>query len=203
MSDTRVFAGGMLAGLAAIVAAYWLYTKESISPLQGADGPGPNLMLTVAGQARGDIVIDLMPDIAPKNVERVIELARSGAYNNVSFHRVIDGFMVQTGDVQYGKITGDLSKAGQGGSKLPDVALEPSKVQFLRGVVGMARRAQPDSANSQFFIMLGAGQHLDGDYTVIGHVISGMEIVDRIKKGDPDLNGAVQDPDWIVSTRIN
>ncbi|MEZ5780030.1 MAG: peptidylprolyl isomerase [Paracoccaceae bacterium] len=202
MSDTRTFLTAIGVALLAIAAAVWLYARGSVSALEGEDNPGPNLVITVEGEANGQFVIDLLPDLAPRHVQRLVELARTGAYNGVAFHRVIDGFMAQTGDVQYGVVGADPSKAGQGASELPDLAPEFSDVPFRRGVVGMARKARPDTANSQFFIMLAAGEHLNGDYTVVGHVLSGMGVVDQIKKGSTDLNGAVEDPDRMVSVRV-
>jgi peptidylprolyl isomerase len=141
----------------------------------------------------GPVVIELLPDVAPKHVERLKTLAREGFYDGIVFHRVIDGFMAQTGDP-----TG----TGTGGSELPDLPAEFSSVPFERGVVGMARSSRPDSANSQFFIMFGRTSGLDGKYTVLGKVVEGMEHVDRIKKGDQAANGAVTDPDKIVSMRV-
>ena len=203
MSDTRIFAGAMAAGIAAIGAAWFLYSQGTQSALAAGDGPGPNLVIEVAGaEANGTVVVDLLPDIAPKHVAQITELARTGAYNNVVFHRVIDGFMAQTGDVQHGKAGGDLQMAGTGASDLPDIPAEFSEVPFLRGIVGMARSNRPDSANSQFFIMFAPGEFLNGQYTVVGQVISGMEVVDKIKKGDPDLNGAVAEPDRMVSVTV-
>ncbi|MDH5531515.1 MAG: peptidylprolyl isomerase, partial [Paracoccaceae bacterium] len=193
MSDTRIFVGSALAAAAAVAGAFWWYSYDTQRPLSTEDGPGPNLVIEVAGEANGSIVIDLLPDIAPKHVAQVTELARIGAYNNLVFHRVIDGFMAQTGDVQHGIAGGDLNLAGTGKSELPNIPAEFSDTPFRRGVVGMARSAQPDSANSQFFIMFAPGDFLNGNYTVIGNVISGMEVVDAIKKGDADLNGAVID----------
>ena len=141
-------------------------------------------------------VIKLRTDLAPKHVAQVTKLATSGAYDGVVFHRVIDGFMAQTGDVQYGKDGGDLSQAGMGGSKEPDLAAEFSKEHFQRGTVGMARSQDPNSANSQFFIMLADGGFLDGNYTVFGQVDDeGMKCVDQIKKGDQNNNGSVDKPD--------
>ncbi|HCZ01691.1 MAG TPA: peptidylprolyl isomerase, partial [Rhodobacter sp.] len=117
------------------------------------DGPGPNLVIDVTGTANGQIVIDLAADVAPKHVEQIVALAKAGSYDNVVFHRVIDGFMAQTGDVQYGKAGGDTSMAGMGGSDMPNLPAEFSDVGFDRGIVGMARAQDLDSANSQFFIM--------------------------------------------------
>jgi peptidylprolyl isomerase len=167
------------------------------------DGPGPNLVIEVAGQANGTIVIDLLPDVAPQHVAQITQLATEGAYDNVVFHRVIDGFMAQTGDVQFGKVGGDLSMAGMGGSALPDIPGEfTNDLSFQRGVVGMARAADPNSANSQFFIMFAPGEFLDGQYTIFGTVISGMEVVDAIKRGTGS-NGEVTDtPDVMTKVTV-
>jgi peptidylprolyl isomerase len=169
--------------------------------LAEGDGPGPNLVIEVAGVANGQIVIDMNPDIAPLHVAQIVALATSGAYDNVLFHRVIDGFMAQTGDVQYGKKGGDVSMAGMGGSEMPDIPAEFSDVPFERGIVGMARAQDPNSANSQFFIMFAPGDFLNGQYTVVGKVISGMEIVDLIKRGEGQ-NGEVTEPDVMVKVTV-
>ena len=152
---------------------------------QAVDGPGPNLTIEVGGATTGTVVIDMLPDLAPKHVAQITALAAKGAYDGVVFHRVIDGFMAQTGDVQYGKSGGDTSMAGMGGSDMPNIPAEFSKETFDRGVVGMARSNDPDSANSQFFIMFAPGAFLDGQYTLVGRVISGMDVVDAITKGEP------------------
>jgi peptidylprolyl isomerase len=150
------------------------------------DGPGPNLVIEVAGAANGTVVIDLLPDVAPQHVAQIVALAKEGAYDGVVFHRVIDGFMAQTGDVQNGKAGGDLSAAGTGGSSLPDIPAEFSNtLSFQRGVVGMARAQDPNSANSQFFITFADASFLDGQYTIFGNVVSGMDIVDAIQRGEP------------------
>ncbi len=161
------------------------------------DGPGPNLVIEVAGVANGTIVIDMLPDVAPQHVAQMTALAAEGAYDNVVFHRVIDGFMAQTGDVSNGKAGGDLSGAGTGGSSKPDLPAEFSDVSFDRGIVGMARSNDPNSANSQFFIMFAPGTFLDGQYTVVGRVISGMEVVDAINKGEPPAT-----PDVMTSVTV-
>ena len=138
-------------------------------------------------EPKGRVTIELRPDLAPNHVARIKELAREGFYDGVVFHRVIDGFMAQTGDVQYGKKGGDTAMAGMGGSDLPNIPAEFSDVPFERGIVGMARSQDPDSANSQFFIMFAPGDFLNGQYTVVGKVISGMDVVDAIAnspKGD-------------------
>jgi peptidylprolyl isomerase len=167
---------------------------------QQADGPGPNLVIDVGGETEGRVVIDLMPEVAPEHVERIVTLAEDGEYDGVVFHRVIDGFMAQTGDVQFGK-GADLSRAGTGGSALSDLPAEFSDVPFERGVVGMARTSDPDSANSQFFIMFAPAPHLDGQYTVVGRVIEGMDVVDSIKRG-ADQSGGVSDPDVMEDVSV-
>ena len=164
------------------------------------DAPGPNLVIDVAGQAEGQVVIDLLPEVAPEHVERIVTLAEEGAYDGVVFHRVIPGFMAQTGDVEFGKGE-DLSRAGTGGSELPDLPAEFSDASFGRGAVGMARSQDPDSANSQFFIMFEAAPHLDGQYTVVGRVIEGMDVVDQIKAGEGP-NGMVSAPDVMEDVSV-
>ena len=134
---------------------------------------------------RGTIEAELFPDIAPKHVERFKVLAEGEEYDNVVFHRVIDGFMAQTGDVEHGKADGSTGRAGIGGSSLPDLPAEFSDVKFDRGVIGMARAQNPNSANSQFFIMFDEGHFLNGQYTVVGKVTDGMDVVDVIQKGEP------------------
>ena len=143
-----------------------------------ADG----LAITVDGEAQGTIKIDLAEDVAPAHVARLKELAEAGAYDGVVFHRVIDGFMAQTGDVEFGKAGGDTGRAGMGGSDLPDLPAEFSDIPFDRGVVGMARSQSPDSANSQFFIMFDQGHFLNGQYTVVGKVTEGLDVLDAIKQ---------------------
>ena len=169
------------------------------------DGPGPNMVIEVsdaAGTAKGTITLDLYADKAPKHVARLTELAKAGQYDGVVFHRVIDGFMAQTGDVEHGKKDGDTAMAGMGGSDLPDVAAEFSDVSFQDGTVGMARSQSPDSANSQFFIDLAPATFLDGQYTVVGQLIDGWDVVNDIKKGDSAANGAVTDPDYMSNVTI-
>ena len=150
----------------------------------------------------GDVKIELFNDVAPKHVERIKELANSGQYDNVVFHRVIDGFMAQTGDVKFGNSSNndfDLRKAGMGGSDLPDLKSEFNDLPHERGTLSMARSQDPNSANSQFFICFKPAPSLDRQYTVFGKVIEGMEFVDKIKKGDENNNGSVSDPDKIIS----
>ena len=149
----------------------------------------------------GDVKIELFPDVAPNHVKRIKELANSGKYDNVVFHRVIDGFMAQTGDVRFGNSSSDqfnLDRAGMGGSDLPDLPAEFSDIPHLRGTLSMARSSDPNSANSQFFICFDDAPHLDRNYTVFGKVTKGMEYVDKIKRG-AGPNGSVTDPDKIIS----
>ena len=151
----------------------------------------------------GEVEIELYPEKAPNHVKRFKELANSGKYDGVVFHRVIDGFMAQSGDVKFGNSTNsefNLSLAGTGGSDLPNLKAEFSDIPHTRGVLSAARSADPDSANSQFFICFDSAPHLDRQYSVFGKVIKGMEFVDKIKKGDP-RSGAVSDPDKIISLK--
>jgi len=150
----------------------------------------------------GDVKIELFKDVAPNHVKRIKELADSGKYDGVVFHRVIDGFMAQTGDVKFGNSSNDeynLSRAGMGGSDLSDLKAEFNDLPHDRGTLSMARSQDPNSANSQFFICLKASSFLDRQYTVFGKVIEVMEHVDKIKKGDESNNGSVADPDKIIS----
>ena len=151
----------------------------------------------------GDVKIELFDDVAPNHVKRIKELADSGKYDNVVFHRVIDGFMAQTGDVKFGNSSSDdfdLKRAGMGGSDLPDLKQEFNSLPHDRGTLSMARSSDPDSANSQFFICFGSAPHLDRQYSAFGKVTKGMEFVDMIKKGDPS-SGSVTDPDKIISLK--
>ena len=152
----------------------------------------------------GEVKIELFRDVAPNHVERIKKLADDGNYDGVVFHRVIDGFMAQTGDVKFGNTNNndfDLNRAGMGGSDLPDLKSEFNNLPHDRGTLSMARSADPNSANSQFFICFEPAPFLDRQYTVFGKVISGMEYVDKIKRGDSNNNGAVKDPDKIISFR--
>ncbi|MBD1205511.1 MAG: peptidylprolyl isomerase [Rhodobacteraceae bacterium] len=198
-SDRLIIAGLFALGLGAIGGFALTQTAEAQDVV---DGPGPNLVIEVAGSTTGTIVIDMASDVAPNHVTQITALAKEGAYDGVVFHRVIDGFMAQTGDVEFGRQGGDLSMAGMGGSSMPDLAAEFSQATFDRGVVGMARSMDPNSANSQFFIMFAPAPHLDGQYTVVGRVLSGMEVVDAIKKGDQAANGAVDAPDYMASVTV-
>ncbi len=158
--------------------------------------PENTILMELTG---GTVTIELLPDVAPKHVERMKELVRSGAYDNVAFHRVIDGFMAQTGDVANGNMEKDfnIGRAGTGGSDMPDVPAEFSKIPHARGSIGAARSANPNSANSQFFINFSDNDFLNGQYTVYGMVSSGMEHVDAITRGEPPMN-----PDRMISMKV-
>ena len=150
----------------------------------------------------GEVKIELFEKVAPNHVKRIKQLAQEGKYDGVVFHRVIDGFMAQTGDVKFGNSSNDefnLSRAGMGGSDLPDLKEEFSDLPHERGTLSMARSQDPNSANSQFFICFKEASFLDRQYTVFGKVVEGMELVDKIKKGNSDNNGSVSDPDKIIS----
>ncbi len=181
---------GLILGF--ILAALGIFLAVSVAAPSGAmaQDAKPHLLLELKN---GTVDIELLPEIAPKHVERVETLTKQGFYNGVVFHRVIDGFMAQTGDP-----TG----TGMGGSDLPDLPAEFSSEPFVRGVIGAARSSDPNSANSQFFITYADASHLNGQYTVWGKVVSGMEFVDALKKGDQAQNGMVADPDKIISAEI-
>ncbi|HEY1745237.1 MAG TPA: peptidylprolyl isomerase [Xanthobacteraceae bacterium] len=170
----------------AVLFAIMCAAQASADPLPAGLDPQNTLYLDTK---YGRVIIKLFNDIAPKHAERMKQLARDGFYDNVPFHRVIDGFMAQTGDGQYGN--------GTGGSKYPNLNAEFSKKEFKRGIVGMARTSNPNSANSQFFIMFADGSFLNGQYTVVGEVVKGMDIVDKLKKGEPP-----SDPDRIVKMQV-
>jgi peptidylprolyl isomerase len=172
----------ILAVLAALVCAAPAIAQSLPANLDKANA-------IVIDTTKGRVVIKLRPDLAPKHAERIKLLARDGYYNNVPFHRVIEGFMAQTGD---GK-----NFNGTGGSKYPNLPAEFSNVPYTRGIVGMARTSDPNSANSQFFIMFADGSSLNGKYTVVGEVVSGMDVVDKLKRGEP-----VADPDKMVKVQV-
>ncbi len=175
-----------------ILILFFLITNQSIAE--------ENIMILKLKD--GDVKIELFQDVAPNHVKRIKELADNGKYDNVVFHRVIDGFMAQTGDVKFGNSDSsdfDLRRAGMGGSDLPDLKQEFSSLPHDRGTLSMARSSDPDSANSQFFICFKPAPFLDRQYTVFGKVIEGMEFVDMIKRGDENNNGSVSDPDKIIS----
>jgi peptidylprolyl isomerase len=178
--------------------------REILPVLLLAAGPAlaTGLQIEVDGEASGTVTVDLFEEVAPRHVERITSLASEGAYDGVVFHRVIDGFMAQTGDVEFGRGEGG-PQAGMGGSDMPDLPAEFSDIPFERGVIGMARSQDPDSANSQFFIMFEEGAFLNGEYTVVGEVTEGMEVVDAIKRGTGP-NGSVEgDPDRMASVSVS
>ena len=177
---------GVIFGILAILGAA-IFGFAAAAPAKAAGTP--HLILTLKD---GDVDIQLMPEIAPKHVERIITLTNKGFYNGLTFHRVIDGFMAQTGDP-----TG----TGMGGSDLPDVVAEFSSTHYDRGTVGAARSNDPNTFNSQFFITFADAGFLDNQYTVFGKVVAGMDVVDKIKKGDPQ-SGEMTDPDKIISAKI-
>ena len=160
------------------------------------------LHIEVNGEANGLVVIELLNDVAPRHVEQIKKLVAKKRYDGVAFHRVIDGFMAQTGDVKFGNVLGnyEASLVGRGGSELNNIEEEFSDINFDRGIVGMARSQNPNSANSQFFIMLEDGHFLNGNYTIFGRVVRGMEIVDSIKRGKKSENGMIEEsPDFMSS----
>ncbi len=185
LASSLIVAGALMTSLGATLAAE----------------PENTMIIKLKG---GDVTVALRPDLAPKHVEQIKALVKEGAYKNVAFHRVIDGFMAQTGDVQFGDVEDgfDARRVGTGGSDKPDLPAEFTNTSFDRGTVGMARSANPNSANSQFFIMFAPASHLNGQYTVVGEVEKGMELVDQIKKGDASANGMVQNPDRMLDVRM-
>ena len=171
--------------------------------LAAAPALATELKIDVAGEANGTITIELFDDVAPAHVERLTTLAKEGAYDGVVFHRVIDGFMAQTGDVKYGRLEdGDMSMAGAGGSEMPDLKAEFSDRPFEAGTVGMARSNSPDSANSQFFINLAPSPHLNGAYTVVGKVTDGMDVLNAIKRGEGSNGAVVGKPDVMTAVTV-
>ena len=182
-----------------------MFKGAVIATLLAGAAAADGIEIDVTGAANGTITIDLFEDVAPLHAAQIKALAAEGAYDGVVFHRVIDGFMAQTGDVEFGDSTDeefDMRRAGTGGSELPDIVLEASSdLSFERGVVGMARSQNPDSANSQFFIMFDAGAFLDGQYTIVGEVTDGMDVVDAIKRGDGPNGAVIGEPDLMSSVR--
>lgn len=161
------------------------------------------LQIEIEGEgANGTVIIDLLEELAPNHVAQIAALAAEGAYDGVVFHRVIEGFMAQTGDVEFGKMGSDMRRAGMGGSSKPDLKAEFSNEPFERGVVGMARSQSPDSANSQFFIMFEPGYFLNGQYTVVGKVTAGMDVVDAIKLGKGPNGAVIGQPDMMKKVTV-
>ncbi|WP_339759060.1 peptidylprolyl isomerase [uncultured Sulfitobacter sp.] len=179
-----------------------LFAATLATVLMGSAAFASGLEITVDGEAQGVIKIDLLEDVAPQHAARLAALAKAGAYDGVVFHRVIDGFMAQTGDVQYGKAGGDTGRAGMGGSEMDDLPAEFSDLPFDRGIVGMARSQNPDSANSQFFIMFDAGHFLNGQYTVVGKVTEGLDVLDAIKRGTGGNGAVTGTPDMMKTVTV-
>lgn len=179
-----------------------LLTATAFAALMGTSAMATGIEIAVAGEANGTVTIDLLEDVAPQHVARIAELAESGKYDGVVFHRVIDGFMAQTGDVEHGKMGNDMRRAGTGGSDMPDLPAEFSDVAFEKGVVGMARAQNPDSANSQFFIMFDEAPFLNGQYTVVGRVTDGQDVVDTIKRGTGGNGAVVGQPDVMEKVTV-
>lgn len=203
--EKRGFWTAFMAGVLVIV-GYAVYTlwPQSFEPNAAlADSDFPKIEITVAGEANGQIELTLRPDLAPKHVERILTLTREGQYDGVVFHRVIDGFMAQTGDVKFGKMGGgNMNRAGMGGSDYPDLPAEFSDETFAAGVVGMARSQNPNSANSQFFIMFAPGAFLDGQYTIVGEVTKGFDVVQAIKKGTGQNGQIAGEPDVMKAVKV-
>jgi peptidylprolyl isomerase len=179
-----------------------LLTGAVCATLIAGSAMASGLSIEIAGEANGTVTIDLLEDVAPKHVERITKLAADGSYDGVVFHRVIDGFMAQTGDVEHGRTGGDMRRAGTGGSDMPDLPAEFSDVPFEKGVVGMARAQNPNSANSQFFIMFDAAPFLNGQYTVVGRVTGGQDVVDAIKLGTGGNGAVVGVPDMMKTVTV-
>ncbi|WP_170437852.1 peptidylprolyl isomerase [Ruegeria arenilitoris] len=179
-----------------------MYKLAAVFALLASPALAAGLQIEVEGEANGTITIDLFEDVAPKHVEQITALAAEGKYDGVVFHRVIEGFMAQTGDVEYGKLGSDMRRAGTGGSSRPDLSAEFSEVPYERGIVGMARASNPNSANSQFFIMFEPAPTLNGQYTVVGKVTDGMDVVDAIKRGTGPNGAVVGQPDVMTKVTV-
>jgi len=206
-----------LAGVA-VMGAYYLSTRPEAVPVvvtpppEGpaeteqatieGDEPGPFLAISVAGEATGTITIDLFEQAAPGHVEQIVALAEAGEYDGVVFHRVIEGFMAQTGDVEFGRSGDDMRNAGMGGSDRPDLTAEFTDIPFDRGIVGMARSQDDNSANSQFFIMFAPGHFLNGQYTVVGKVTAGLDVLDAIKLGKGQNGSVIGEPDQMSKVEV-
>ncbi len=180
-----------------------MHKLAAVFALLASPALATGLEIEIEGEgANGTVTVDLFEDIAPKHVEQITALAAAGQYDGVVFHRVIDGFMAQTGDVEFGRVGGDTRRAGTGGSDRPDLPAEFSDFNYDRGVVGMARAQDPDSANSQFFIMFEPGPFLNGQYTVVGQVTDGMDVVDAIKRGDGPNGAVIGQPDAMKKVTV-
>ncbi len=180
-----------------------MYKLAAAFALLASPALATGLEIEIEGEgANGVVKIDLFDDIAPKHVEQISALAAEGKYDGVVFHRVIEGFMAQTGDVEHGRPGADLRRAGTGGSDRPDLPAEFSDYNFDRGVIGMARAQDPNSANSQFFIMFEPGPFLNGQYTVVGQVTEGMDVVDAIKRGEGPNGAVIGQPDSMKKVTV-
>ncbi|WP_170770560.1 peptidylprolyl isomerase [Ruegeria lacuscaerulensis] len=180
-----------------------MYKLAAAFALLASPALATGLEIEIEGEgANGTVTVDLFDDLAPKHVEQISTLAAEGKYDGVVFHRVIEGFMAQTGDVEHGRLGSDLRRAGTGGSDRPDLPAEFSDFNYDRGVVGMARAQDPNSANSQFFIMFAPGPFLNGQYTVVGQVTGGMDVVDSIKRGDGPNGAVIGQPDVMKKVTV-
>ena len=179
-----------------------MFKLAAVLALVASPALSAGLEIDIAGEANGTIVIDLFEETAPLHVAQITAIAAAGNYDGEVFHRVIDGFMAQTGDVENGVMGMDLSRAGTGGSEFADIPAEFSDLPFERGVIGMARAQDPNSANSQFFIMFEPGYFLNGQYTVVGAVTEGMDIVDTIKRGTGANGAVIGQPDMMAAVRV-
>ncbi len=177
-------------------------TGTALAALIAGPAAATGLKIEVAGEANGTVTVDLFEDVAPKHVARITALAADGKYDGVVFHRVIDGFMAQTGDVEHGRMGSDMRRAGTGGSDMADLPAEFSDLLFEKGVLGMARAQNPDSANSQFFIMFDEAPFLNGDYTVVGKVTDGQDVVDAIKRGTGPNGAVIGAPDVMQTVSV-
>ena len=202
MRDKLLFAGLFAVGVAILGGRVYGEFSANAQTTPPADHSGPVLVIDVAGEANGTLRIALRDDLAPNHVAQIVKLAEQGAYDGVVFHRVIDGFMAQTGDVENGKLDGNARRWGMGGSDLPDLKAEFSDQPFERGFVGMARSQSPDSANSQFFIMFAPAPHLNGQYTVVGQMIDGYDVLDAIKRGTGGNGAVIGAPDLMERVRV-
>ncbi len=179
-----------------------LLTGAALAALVAGPAAATGLKIEVAGEANGTVAVDLFEEVAPQHVARITALAADGKYDGVVFHRVIDGFMAQTGDVEHGRIGSDMRRAGTGGSDMPDLPAEFSDLPFEKGVLGMARAQSPDSANSQFFIMFDEAPFLNGEYTVVGKVTDGQDVVDAIKRGTGSNGAVIGAPDVMQTVTV-
>jgi len=179
-----------------------MFKLAAVFSLVASSAFASGLEIQVDGEAKGTIQIDLLEELAPNHVAQISAIAEAGLYDGVVFHRVIDGFMAQTGDVQHGRIGMDMRMAGMGGSDFDNIAAEFTDEPFARGIVGMARSSDPNSANSQFFIMFDQGDFLNGQYTVVGRVTSGMDVVDAIKRGEGPNGSVLGRPDMMAKVTV-